>query len=252
MTRRSNIYFGGSNYLSVALQKDITDRIASGITATDIGGITYQISQPRNLGSAKLKGIEASAQLFLDFLPGALSGFGVSGNFHDRRRARSRLQVMRFEGSQLLGVSKYNYTAALLYEKYGFSGRLVYTHRSRYFDGDLSGGLSLRPVDETLYLNGVQPSGRLDFGLNYDLSEHFTLSLDGTNITRAKYQSYYGTPLNPHDVREDDFDLLDRRALQLLIGARAWPFSVRRRPRHFSGCCIRIASDDDRPAAVHR
>ena len=197
-------YFGRSNYLSVGVyRKDITNRIASGITPMLIGGITYQISQPRNLGSAKLQGVEASGQFFFDFLPGPLSGFGVSGNY---TIADSKVTTPGdpLEGSQLLGVSKYNYTAALIYEKYGLAGRLVYTHRSHYFDGDLSGALSLRPVDETLYLNGVKASGRLDFGLNYDLNKHLTLSIDGTNITRAEYQSYYGTPLNPHDVREDD------------------------------------------------
>jgi TonB-dependent receptor len=196
-------YFGRSNYISVGVyKKDIKNRIANGITPMTIGGITYQITQPRNLGSAKLKGVEASGQLFFDFLPGALSGLGVFGNY---TIADSKVTTKGdpLEGSQLLGVSKYNYTAGLLYEKYGFSGRVVYTHRSHYYDGDLTGALSIRPVD-ILYLNGVQPSGRLDFGLNYDLNEHLTLSIDGTNVLRAKYKSYYGIPLHPHDVREDD------------------------------------------------
>jgi TonB-dependent receptor len=197
-------YFGRSNYVSVGVyQKDITNRIANGITPMEIDGITYQITQPRNLGSARLKGVEASAQLFFDFLPGALGGLGASGNFtYNDSKVTTKGDVL--EGSQLLGVSKYNFNAALLYEKYGFSGRVVYTYRSNYYDGDLTGALSLRPADGTLYLNGVRPNGRLDFGLNYDLNEHLTISLDGTNITRARYRSYYGTTLHPHDVREDD------------------------------------------------
>lgn len=196
-------YFGRSNYLSVGVyKKDITDRIATGITPEVIGGITYQITQPRNLGSAELKGIEASGQLFFDFLPGALGGLGASGNFtYNDSKVTTKGDPL--DGSQLLGVSKYNFNAALLYEKYGFSARVVYTYRSRYFDGDLTGALSIRPVD-VLYLNGVRPNGRLDFGLNYDLNKNLTLSLDGTNVTRAKYRSYYGIPLHPHDVREDD------------------------------------------------
>src|SRR3546814_8693416 len=46
----------------------------------------------------------------------------------------------------LQGVSKYNYTVGLLYEKYGISGRLVYTYRSKYFDADASGQPTVRPV----------------------------------------------------------------------------------------------------------
>ena len=44
-------------------------------------------------------------------------------------------------GNPLVGVSKYNYTAGLLYDKKGLSGRLIWTFRSKYINGDNTGGV---------------------------------------------------------------------------------------------------------------
>src|SRR3546814_5220837 len=59
-----------------------------------IDGIGYNINRPRNVGEAKLKGVEVSGQTFFDFLPGALSGFGVSGNFTRSEEHTSELQSL--------------------------------------------------------------------------------------------------------------------------------------------------------------
>ena len=197
-------YFGRSNYLSIGIyKKDITGRIITSASAEVINGITYQISRPRNLGSAELKGLEASGQLFFDFLPGALSGLGVFANY-TIADSKVTAKADTLFGEPLLGVSKYNYNVGLIYEKFGVSARAVYSHRSHYFDGDLTSSVNIRPTNVQTFLNGVRASGRLDFSLNYDVTPHLTLTLDGTNVTRARYESYYGFPLNPHDIRFDD------------------------------------------------
>src|SRR3546814_17951503 len=74
-------------------------------------------------------------------------------------------------GEPLQGVSKFNYTAGLLYEKYGVSGRVVYTFRSRYYTADLSGQPQLRRFDPGItdevptLLEYVRPAGRIDFSV---------------------------------------------------------------------------------------
>ena len=200
----AEFYFGKSNYISVGIyQKDITNRIITDGVLTAIGGINYLISEPRNLGAARLRGVEAGTQYFFDFLPGALSGFGVFGNYTIAdSKVTSRSDPLY--GYQLLGVSKYNYNAGLIFEKYGVSARMVYTHRSKYYDGDNTTSVNLRPTDQAVFLNGVRANGRLDFSLNYDVTPHLTLTADGTNITHAKYESFYYYGLNPHDIRFDD------------------------------------------------
>ncbi|USI74973.1 TonB-dependent receptor [Sphingomonas morindae] len=197
-------YFGRSNYISAGVyQKTISDRVITNGVDTVIGTNHYLIQTPRNLGKARLRGLEVSAQYFLDFLPGPLSGFGLFGNYTIAdSKVTSRSDPLY--GFPLLGVSKYNYNAGLLYEKYGASFRLIYTHRSKYYDGDNTTSVNIRPVDQPIILNGVRPNGRLDFSLNYDVTRNITLTADGTNITRARYESFYYAELNPHDIRFDD------------------------------------------------
>src|SRR3546814_17970304 len=94
-------------------------------------GDPYAVSRPRNIGQATLKGVELSSQYFFDFLPGALSGLGLQGAF---TIADSKVGGGDpLAGYPLQGVSKYNYTVGLLYDKYGISGRLVYPYRSKSF-----------------------------------------------------------------------------------------------------------------------
>lgn len=197
-------YFRRSNYVSaVAFYRDIKDRVITGTEVRTIDGLQYIISTPRNLGSATVKGIELSGQLFLDFLPEGLDGFGVLGNF-TIVDSEATTPGDRLEGLELLGVSKYNYNAGLIYEKYGVSARIIYTYRSQYYDGDITNGLSLRPVSIPVGLNGIRAGGRLDFGLNYDVTDAITINLAGTNINGQKTYSFESREDFVRDVRNDD------------------------------------------------
>lgn len=197
-------YFATSSYLAAAVYyRDLQDRTAVAIEPEVIDGIEYNITRPLNIGSATLQGIELSAQLFLDSVfdsvPELLGGFGALVNF---TLADSEIKTEgNLKGEPLLGVSKYNYNAGLLYEKYGVSGRLVYTHRSDYDEFLIGGAL---PIGSGTVFNGVRPNGRLDFSLGYDLTSNVTVSVDGTNLTGAKYYSYFDTEAFPHDVRDDE------------------------------------------------
>lgn len=197
-------YFGSSNYVSVvAFYRDIKDRIISGTEARTIDGLQYVISTPRNLGAAKIKGLEVGGQLFLDFLPEGLDGLGVIGNF-TIIDSKVTTPGDRLEGLPLIGVSKYNFNAGLIYEKYGISARAIYTYRSQYFDGDITNGLSLRPVSIPVGLNGIRAAGRLDFGLNYDLTPDITISLAGTNVTGQRTRNFESREDFVREVRNDD------------------------------------------------
>ena len=197
-------YFGRSNYVSaVAFYRDVTDRVVTDSEIRRIGDFDYIISTPRNLGSATIKGLELSAQMFFDFLPEGLDGFGALGNF---TIVDSEVTIVddRLEGLPLFGVSKYNYNAGLLYEKYGVSARIIYTYRSQYFTGDNTNGLSLRPISIPVGRSGIRASGRLDFGVNYDLTPEITVSLAGTNVTGAKTRAFESREDFPREVFNDD------------------------------------------------
>lgn len=192
-------YYFPSGYVAVTgYYRSIKDRVVNSNTQETIDGLNYLISSPRNVGSVDLKGIEVSAQYFFDFLPGALSGFGVQGAF---TLADSTIKGDDpLAGNPLVGVSKYNYTAGLLYDKKGLSARLIWTFRSKYINADNTGGVALRPFDPDrvneayvpVFLSYVRPAGRLDFSVGYDVTEALRLDIGGTNILRNKTSSYWG------------------------------------------------------------
>lgn len=198
-------YYFKSGYIAIAgYYRDITNRVITSPAPEQIDGEDYAISRPRNVGQATLKGIEVSSQYFFDFLPGALSGFGVQGAF---TFADSKVGGGDpLAGFPLEGVSKYNYTAGLLYDKFGLSGRLVYTYRSKYFSGDATGQPTVRPMtaeDIANYhvpalVSYARPEGRLDFNIGYDINERFRIDVGGTNILRAHSSTYYGYPGYTH------------------------------------------------------
>lgn len=192
-------YYFPSGYVAVAgYYRKIKDRVINGAANETIDGIDYSVTRPRNLGTATLKGIEVSGQYFLDFLPGAFSGLGLQGAF---TLADSEIGGDDpLAGNPLQGVSKYNFTAGLLYEKSGLSGRLVYTYRSKYFAADQTGSISVRPIEAgrenevfvPTLLSYVRPAGRLDFNIGYDITPEIRVDFGGTNILRNKTKEYLG------------------------------------------------------------
>jgi iron complex outermembrane recepter protein len=206
-------YYFGPSYLEVALfYRDIKNRIVSQAQLETIDGQVYNISRPRNIGKAELKGLEVGGQYFFDFLPGVLSGFGTFGNFTYIDSAIKGGDPLA--GYPLYQVSKYNFNAGFLFEKNGISGRLVYTFRSRYYDVDASALGAVRQTIDPSRVNSstyrptslayVRPAGRLDFSLGYDLNDHFRIDVGGTNILRSKYKSYYDNSWEVLDYRDDD------------------------------------------------
>jgi iron complex outermembrane recepter protein len=196
-------YFQNKGFVAAgAYYKNIKNRIISQSQVETINNFDYNITRPRNVGKVTLKGLEVSGQAFFDFLPGAFSGLGVMANF---TLADSKVKTPGdpLYGFDIQGVSKYNYNVGALYEKGGLTSRIVYTHRSKYYDENY-GGTTLRPAGETTVLNMVRPNGRLDASIGYQVTHNVTVTLDGTNITRAKYKSYYGMNIYPRDNRFDD------------------------------------------------
>lgn len=194
-------YYFPSGYVAIAgYYRDITDRVITSGAVEMIDGVDYSVARPRNVGQATLKGIELSTQYFFDFLPGALSGLGVQGAF---TLADSKVGGDDpLAGYPLQGVSKYNYTVGLLYEKSGINARLVYTYRSKYLSLDATGQPTLRPMTEETIASLEVPAlvtyarggGRLDFNIGYDITDQIRVDVGGTNILGNNTSTYYDYP----------------------------------------------------------
>jgi TonB-dependent receptor len=205
-------YFGRSNYVAGAVYyRTLKDRTAIQQSPEVINGITYNISRPRNLGGATLKGLELSAQVFFDFLPEGWNGLGAVANY---TLADSNIDTSGdpLNGFPLLGVSKHSYNVGVLYEKFGLTGRLMYTWRDKFAEFQFGCALVPQAAGDAYCNNpGAPPAfnfvkayGRLDFSLGYDVTQNITVSIDGNNLTGAKYHSYFNTGIFPHDIRTDD------------------------------------------------
>ncbi|MFX1682517.1 TonB-dependent receptor [Mitsuaria sp. CC2] len=207
-------YFNKGSYLQAAIyHRVLKNRVVRSTAPEVIDGIEYDISRPRNLGKATLKGLELSGQYFMDFLPGAFSGLGIFGNY---TLADSEVNTKSdpLFGKPLLGVSKHSYNAGVLYEKYGFTSRLTYTWRSKFNEGSfgcllapsVENGMAVAACDPGVAptYNRVKDYGRLDFAIGYAFSEKFSMSFNANNITGSKYYSYFQNESFPHDIRSDD------------------------------------------------
>lgn len=193
-------YFSRTGSISVSgfyrdLKNYIQTYAETELFPTGAGGAlqSYSVSRPRNTASGQLKGVEIGGQMFFDFLPGALSGFGVQANFtyaDGEVEAPGRPGVMQ----EITPVSKYSYNIIGIYEKYGLSARLAYNWRSKFtdfYDANVPGGF----VE-------VSPVSFLDLSISYDLTPNFTVTFDATNLLDEEYQdSFGGYAIAPRDTR---------------------------------------------------
>lgn len=141
--------------------------------------------------SGKLYGVEFNALKQFDFLPGALSGFGVQGNLtlldgdFKALDDDGLLQTYDFQG-----MSNTIVNASVFYEKYGASARVSYQWRTHWLD-------TLGGLGSGEYRQGY---GNLDVSLRYAVTENFTLYADLANLTNETYIAYAGTPATPTEV----------------------------------------------------
>lgn len=151
----------------------------------------YLFSGQYNGKSGKLYGVELNVQKQFDFLPGALSGFGVQGNLtllDGDFKAPDMNGVMQTYDFQ--GMSRTIANASVYYEKYGLSARVSYQWRSHWLDtlGGLGSG-EYRAAYENL-----------DVTLRYAVTDNFTLYADLANLTNETYVAYAGSLDHPTEV----------------------------------------------------
>ncbi|WP_010183560.1 TonB-dependent receptor [Sphingomonas sp. PAMC 26605] len=179
-------YLAGQGILSIAgFYKHLDDPIFTVGTTQGgtFGGTTFAralVTQPVNGDSAKIYGVEVNLQAQLTFLPGALSGLGVSGNF-TYTDGSSRGVIGRVGSVPNLLQSKYIGTAQLYYEKYGLTGRLAYTYRSAYLDTLGTTAATDQYTDE---------NNSLDARIGYSPVKQFTVFVEASNLLDSPWRRY--------------------------------------------------------------
>lgn len=191
-------YFERAGYVFVTVfRKDLRDIIDSRsfLTSRDIAGVgtvQFNVSAVVNTPKGSVQGFEIGGQKFFDFLPGPLSGLGISANytFADSDAgtvASGSLGSQTQFAVPLINLSRNSYNLIALYDKYGINARVAYNWRDKYLDSISEVGAASLPIYFKAY-------GTLDASLSYDITKQFSVTVDGQNLLDTVNKSYQGEP----------------------------------------------------------
>jgi iron complex outermembrane receptor protein len=189
----------GSVY-AAAFYKKVQGFIQTTVTPNvQIDNIAYNLSQPSNGGTGKIKGFEVGYQQFFDFLPAPFDGFGMQANYtYVDSSAPTAIAGLTTTLPQL---SKNSYNLVGFYEKDKISARVAYNWRSSYYNSLYTGLGAVAPVFTKGY-------GWLDASVSYDVTPQLTVMLEGTNLLRTQLENYVGRQSVPNSRSIDDRQVL--------------------------------------------
>jgi iron complex outermembrane receptor protein len=165
-------------------------------TSQVIGGATYLISQPVNSGAGNITGFEAGYQQFYTGLPGLFGGLGLQTNV-TYVNSSAPTPVSGYT-APLPNLSRWSSNIVGIYEQGRWSGRIAWFWRSQFLQSiAVASGIGVVPVQSEAF-------GQLAAALNYHWGERLTLTLAGTNLTRAKHQTFIGSERSPNATYIDD------------------------------------------------
>lgn len=207
----------GTSLHLAGFYKRITDSVVFGstqrtVTVTFADGTTEQALATTNDArtadkAATVKGFEVGGRLFLDQLPGWLSGIGVEANytFLDSKNPGDLyydIDGVAHNDVPLQGLSKHNVNLAFLYEHNPFSLRVAYSWRSKYLQSTNANGTNQSynfftapgvstNIATNLPIYGAD-YGTLDAGITVRVNDNLSVQLQGTNILNATQKTLMG------------------------------------------------------------
>src|SRR4029077_14370454 len=168
---------------------------------------TWAFSTPVTSPGGNVKGVEFNYQQPFRFLPGFLSNTGLLVNYtYVTSKVKYLTSPTTFVTNQLTGLSKNTSGVTLYYEDPTWSFRVSGASRSRY--------LTQVPGQEVgTSADGFNATFNLDASLQYNISSHFRLTLEGANLT-DQYESEF------NDTSRDLVYYYHHTGRQILLGAR--------------------------------
>lgn len=144
---------------------------------------TYNMSSALNT-KARVRGVE------LQYVQDIGYGFGANVNYtyadgKETGKAPSSA-CADLNDCHMIGTSKNSYNASVFYENDKFSARLNYSFRSAFLNG--------LDRNSAIYQDDVET---VSASLNYNLTENFTLSLEGKDLNDPLLKSYATTKDQP-------------------------------------------------------
>jgi iron complex outermembrane receptor protein len=165
--------------------------------AVPLDSSAWYVSQPFNRDGGQLRGMEFAYQQPFTFLPGPFDNMGVIANY------------TYVDAEELEGLSENSYNFSLYYETDRFGVRGSVNSRDDYIT-DLTGSNGNLE-------HGTTGPTRLDISAFYNISDMFTVTLEGINMTNEVERLYTTGPQGDMNlVRE-----YNTTGREILLGIRA-------------------------------
>jgi TonB-dependent receptor len=150
-----------------------------------------------NAANSWVFGVELNFTRKFDFIPGPMSGLGISGNV---TYSVSRMSVPGRNSSQAMAKqTPILYNVAIFYEKYGVSARLALNYTGAYLEA-----LNLAAVKDRGLLHKdagfdifIGENYSLDFQVGYEFKKHYAVFVDAYNLLDWPFIEYRGNPNRP-------------------------------------------------------
>ncbi|UZJ43624.1 TonB-dependent receptor [Marinimicrobium sp. C6131] len=191
-------YMEDGGIASVALfYRDVKGYISIFSQEEVIDGQRYNISRPFSSGDGTLEGAEIAYTKFFTELPEPFDGLGVQLNytFIDGEVNLPDGQGGEFT-TELAQVAEHNGNAVLIYETGDLFARVAYNYRGDYIESFTTPGIQEPKT------SNVRSAGRVDASIGYNITDNFTVTVDGTNLNDEKFYNYWGHPERSRDRRD--------------------------------------------------
>ncbi|MES3046537.1 MULTISPECIES: TonB-dependent receptor [Sphingomonas] len=198
------IYALTTRQVTVQFTDGTTENVSA--SATDYSNATK---------AATVKGVEVGGRFFFDMLPGALAGIGFEGNYTFIKSSNPGDAYRDITGASrndapLVGLSKHNLNATLLYERNPISLRIAYSWRSQYLLSTNSNGTNgtytyySAPGVVSNQDGGLDPTtqialpiyggnyGSIDAGVRFKVTDYLSFGVQGTNLTASTQRTLMG------------------------------------------------------------
>lgn len=210
-----------------AFYKRVSNFFYQAVVPFDItsNGVTLPVQTrgPENFdGTGKIKGFEVAYQQTYDFLPGFLSGLGVSGNYSYIESSGLPNTFLNTgtpvnQGSippgnlPLEGLSKHNVNATVFYENERISLRAAYNWRSRFL---------LTAADVIFPYTSIfnEATGQLDASIFINLNENIKFGVQGVNLLNEVTKTSQAFTGDPARLAPRSYFMNDRRFSFIIRG----------------------------------
>jgi len=189
--------------------KSISNPIVTNVTLPSTGPFAgFYVATPANAGTAYVTGLEVAFQQHLTYLPGLLSGLGVSANYSYTTSGTTKVDQLRTDNPALLRQAPNTWNISPTYDRNRLSVRVglayngpnifQYQYHNLQFDPNNPGQIIPNPQP-----GGVKGPGgdnylyahyQVDAQGSYYLGKGLTFVAAGLNLNNAVFGFYNGSP----------------------------------------------------------